>query len=89
MSILVTRGGFVYVNEGGSILISGEVLETLIAHAGLFKGNKVGFMIEAMERFFGHEELLPEVRGFVVPYLESEVNVVARKARRVLKRMPA
>lgn len=40
-----------------------------------------------MELFKDYEELQPIVKEFVESYIESDVKVVARKARRTLKRL--
>ena len=62
-----------------------EVLDKLIEKSPLFKKTTVGFIIEAIARFNKFEELHPKVRAFVEPFTESEMKVVARKARKTLK----
>ena len=64
-----------------------EILDELVKAAPLFKKTTVGFIIEAMERFKEYGELVPKVKEFVEPYLESDMKVVARKARRTMKKL--
>jgi hypothetical protein len=51
----------------------------------LFEKTTVGFIIEAVARFKDYDELVPKVKKFVEPYLESDMKVVAMKARRTMK----
>ncbi len=62
-----------------------EILDQLIEKAGLFKKTTVGFIIEALTRYEKYEELHPKIKAFIEPYLESEMKVVAKKAKRTLK----
>jgi len=66
-----------------------ELLDALISAADAFPGNRIGFVIEAMEYFLEAKPLLPKVRAFVEPYLKTDVNVVVAKAKKVLKRIPS
>lgn len=66
-----------------------ELLDALISAADAFPGNRIGFVIEAMEYFLEAKPLLPKVRAFVEPYLKSNVNVVVAKAKKMLKRIPS
>ena len=64
---------------------SEDILETLINVKVHFPKNRVGFIIDVMMYFDDYEELRPKIREFVEPYLESDVKVVARKAKKALK----
>ena len=52
-----------------------------------FPGNKVGFIVEAMQYFLDNEDLRLQVKQFVEPYLDHEVKVVSKKAWRLHKKM--
>jgi len=62
-----------------------DILEMLLSHTDYFPGNRIGFIIEAMEPFEGKPEFAPRVMKFVEPYLESDIKSVVKKARRVMK----
>ena len=62
-----------------------EILGKLIEKAPLFEKTTVGFIIEAVARFRDYDELVPRVKEFVEPYLESEMKVVAQKAKKTMK----
>ncbi len=64
-----------------------EILDKLIEKSPLFEDNKVGFIIEALVRYKKYPELLPKVKGFIESFLESEINVVTKKAKRSLKKL--
>jgi len=64
-----------------------EILDELIKNAPLFKKTTVGFIIEAMARFKDYDTLVPKVKAFVEPYLDSEMKVVAQKAKKTLKKL--
>ena len=64
-----------------------EILEELTHVTEFFPGSTVGIIVESLERFHGYPHLREKVKRFTEPYLESEVKVVARKARRVIKLM--
>jgi transcription elongation factor GreA-like protein len=64
-----------------------EILNKLIEKAPLFKKTTVGFIIEAVARFKDYDDLVPKIREFVEPYLESEMKVVAKKAKKTLKKL--
>jgi hypothetical protein len=64
-----------------------EILDELVKAAPLFKKTTVGFIIEAVERFKEYDTLVPKVKEFVEPYLESDMKVVARKAKRTIKKL--
>ena len=66
-----------------------EILDALIGAADAFPGNRVGFIIEAMEYFVEAKPLLPKVRAFVESHLKSDVSVVVAKAKKMLKRIPS
>ena len=63
------------------------ILESLIGVIDYYPGNRVGFIVEAMEFFKDYENLQPKVKEFVEPYIDSDMKVVARKARRTSKRL--
>jgi hypothetical protein len=50
-----------------------------------FPGNKIGFVIEAMAAMAPLLELTHSLRDFVAGYQESDIKVVARKAKKALK----
>ncbi len=62
-----------------------RIFRVLIGAVDAFPGNKVGFVIEAAERFLELGGFEDRVRRFVEPYVESDVAVVARKAGKVLR----
>ena len=62
-----------------------EILDKLIEKSPLFKKTTVGFIIEALARYKEYDELHPKIKAFVESYLESEMKVVAKKARKTLK----
>lgn len=64
-----------------------EILDQLVKNAPLFKKTTVGFIIDAVSRFKDYDELVPKVKEFVAPYLESDMKVVARKAKRTMKKL--
>ena len=64
-----------------------EILDKLIKNAPLFKKTTVGFIIEALARFKNYNELVPRVKNFIEPYLESDMKVVAQKAKRTIKKL--
>jgi hypothetical protein len=66
---------------------AGEILDQLLNASPCFKKTTVGFIIEALARFKGYDGLLPRVKEFITPYLESEMRVVAQKAKRTLKKL--
>jgi hypothetical protein len=66
-----------------------EILDKLIEKSPLFKKTTVGFIIEAVVRFKDYDELVPKVKEFVEPYLESDMKVVAQKAKRTIKLLEA
>ena len=64
-----------------------RILDKLLNSTEHFPGNRVGFIIEAMEHVLSNEELKPKIRRFVEPYTESTIKVVARKAKKILKKL--
>ncbi len=66
---------------------AGRVFKALTATPEAFPGNKIGFVIETLGGLAELPGFGKRVRGFVEPYLGSEVKVVAKKAARVLKRL--
>jgi len=63
------------------------ILDALLGSTRFFPGNRVGFVVEAMEYFLGQDALVPRAREFVEGQASSEESVVAAKARRMLKRI--
>jgi hypothetical protein len=59
----------------------------LVSVVNLFPGTRVGFIIEALGRMAGNKAILPHVHEFVKSYVDDDVKVVARKARRTLKKL--
>lgn len=62
-----------------------KIFDNILKSAEFFPGNRIGFVIEAMEPFLVDEELKTKARKFVEPYAESTIKVVARKAKKILK----
>lgn len=65
------------------------IQERLIASPEYFPGNRVGFLVEAMEHFAQDPKLLAKGRAFVKTYVGSDINSVASKAKKVLKKLGA
>jgi len=66
-----------------------RIFEALTGAADSFPGNKIGFVIEAVGELAAINGFENKIRAFVAPYLESDVNVVVKKAGRVLKKLEA
>ena len=64
-----------------------KIQRLLITSKNRFPGNRIGFIIEAMESFGGNRELASISADFVEPYVQSDIRSVATKARRVLKKL--
>jgi len=64
-----------------------RILSALLGAARHFPGTRVGYIIEATEAFAAHQALVPAIRKFLAPHAKSEHAPVARKAKRVLKRL--
>jgi hypothetical protein len=64
-----------------------KTLERLVSSVEKFPGNRVGFIVEAMEAFADSPELVQEARDFVEPYTTCDIKSVAKKAKRALKKM--
>lgn len=62
-----------------------EILDKLIEKSPLFNKTTVGFIIEAFARYKDYSELHPKIKKFIEPFLESEMKVVASKAKKTLK----
>lgn len=65
-----------------------RVLQEMLHVRGAFPGNRIGFIVEAMEAFVTNAKLRPEVIAFVEPYTHSDIASVATKARKVMKSVP-
>ncbi len=64
-----------------------EIFAALLRARKRFPGNRIGFLVEAMESFLDRDALKPKIRKFVTPLAESEIKSVATKARRVLRKL--
>ena len=64
-----------------------KILDLLQNSKKNFPDNRIGFVIEAMELLIPNAELRPKIVSFVEPYTKSTINVVARKATKVLKKI--
>lgn len=62
-----------------------DILEALLTHTEYFPGNRVGFIVEAMEPFVTNPMFATKVKSFVEPFLESDIKSVVKKARKVMK----
>jgi hypothetical protein len=62
-----------------------SILNELLSAADLFPGKRMGLLIESMERFLAEPRHVRIVETLVRPHAQSEIGVVARKARRVLR----
>jgi hypothetical protein len=62
-----------------------NILDALLTHTEYFPGNRIGFIVEAMEPFVGNPEFAARVKRFVEPFLESDIKSVVKKARIVMK----
>ncbi|MFC1803954.1 HEAT repeat domain-containing protein [Thermoproteota archaeon] len=62
-----------------------HILTNLIESAEYFPGNRVGFLVEAMVYFTDNKDLNIKALNFVEQYIENDVKVVQRKARKVMK----
>ena len=67
---------------------SKNILNAFIESADAFPGNKIGFVIEAMLPLISLENLNDDIKKFVLPYAQSNVKIVAKKAAKVLKKIP-
>lgn len=63
---------------------SGAIVDDLLKAAHQFPGNRIGYLIDAME-FFKHASTRKKVMKFIIPLADSEIAAVAKKARRILK----
>lgn len=62
------------------------ILDTLIKSAKYFPGNRVGFLVEAMEYFADNQDVNKIALKFVQQFVESDIKVVSRKARKTMKK---
>lgn len=67
--------------------MAGSILDRLISSRNRFPGNRIGFVVEAMAAFTHDKKLVPKARKFVEPYADSDIKVVATKARKVLRQL--
>jgi hypothetical protein len=66
-----------------------SILSALLGSARHFPGSRVGYIVEATETFVANGALVPVIRKFLAPLADSEHAPVARKAKKVLKRIGA
>ncbi len=64
---------------------AGRILGQLLRASDHFPANRIGHLVDAMEGFVDFPKLRKKVRAFVTPHADSEINSVARKAKRVLE----
>jgi hypothetical protein len=64
-----------------------EILSSLIMSAKYFPGNRVGFLVEAMAYFAENNNLKKQALEFVELYIEDDIKVVQRKARKTMKKL--
>ncbi len=64
---------------------SSDIFEALLSHTEYFPGNRIGFIVEAMEPFSGNPQFAARVKRFVEPFLESGIKSVVKRARKVMK----
>ena len=55
-----------------------KILDRLLKAKEQFPGNRLGFIIEAMNHFLVYEELKPKIRRFVEPLATGDIQVVAK-----------
>ncbi len=65
------------------------ILASLTGAAEHFPRNRIGFIVEAMEYLLVHQALLTDIEAFVRPLSDSPIKVVARKANKILNKLPA
>jgi hypothetical protein len=63
------------------------ILDSLMESAEFLPGNRVGFLIEAMEYFADNREMNEKAQKFVLQLMESDIKVVSRKARKTMKKL--
>lgn len=63
------------------------IFQSLIQSAGYLPGNRIGFLIEFMEYFKDDQNLNKPAQKFVQQCIDNELNVVARKAMKPLKKV--
>jgi hypothetical protein len=61
------------------------IFQAIVGAADAFEKNRIGFVIEAMEPLIATGQLNRKIEQFVQPYSRSDISVVARKAKKVLK----
>lgn len=64
-----------------------RILDALVAARGRFPGNRVGYLIEAMEAFAPVATLRSKARRFVEPLAASDIASISTKAKRALKKL--
>ncbi len=64
------------------------IVDRIISSAPYFESSRVGFVIEALATLGDIEKVRPQISKFVESYLDSDVKVVARKAKKALKTIP-
>lgn len=61
------------------------ILKAILDAEDRFPGNRIGFVVEAMEVFIENRRFQKKIRTFVHPLAGSAINSVSRKAKKVLK----
>ncbi len=64
-----------------------SILDSLLSAVAGFPGNRVGYLVEAMETFTCPERLRLKATAFAEPLARSDIKSVATKARKALKRL--
>jgi hypothetical protein len=67
--------------------IADDTIQLFIDSAHLFPKNRVGFVISAMEFFLDKKENVLTIKDFVSKYIDHEINVVSKRAKKVLKKI--
>lgn len=69
--------------------LAAGILARLIAARERFPGNRIGYVLEALEVFAPDPKLAAKARALAEDYAESEIKSVATKARKALKKLAA
>ena len=64
-----------------------EIFKKLTGAKENFPGNRIGYLIEAMDAFAKDDALKKKVIRFVEAYKDSDIKSVAKKAEKVLKKL--
>jgi hypothetical protein len=61
------------------------IFEKLIASKSKFQGNRIGYLVDALEHFIGQPTLRRRLVDFVTPAAKSDIASVSKKAHRILR----